>query len=399
MEQTKLVNLPIIGRVQHGEKKQNKVTEYGYFIAKIQDDFMKAYLEKFDKLFKGKKSIDIEFFDENPLSMKYARFNQSGEACSCKVNSDNAKLKIKNGWQDIKCDLFNCQYRQRNQNGKMACNRIGWLKFLIPSVCQDRIWLMRITGQTSLDRLDDYFTLQKIQGNSIKGHYTLFLKQEEQENFQGQTFNNYILDIQKKDNFISNNQNSKITQNQEILSTENSQKVNNYIAKEQKEIESNSVAIQKNNIVEAQNIEETKLQEKTIEAQNETIDMLDTKKSVKQKKQTKSKNKKTDEKFKEQDTNEQQKTIDDFENYYVFESLSIETITTKDGTSKEYPVGKFYDANDKVHNIIVKPEYKDELENCELGTMVELPDIKEIGGKKFAISLKFIQKMQKNIAA
>lgn len=37
---------------------------------------------------------------------------------------------------------------------------------------------MRITGQTSIYRLDDYFNLQKAQANSIKGRYTLFLKQE-----------------------------------------------------------------------------------------------------------------------------------------------------------------------------------------------------------------------------
>lgn len=29
---------------------------------------MKSYLDKFNKLFKGKQSIEIEFFDEEPLS-------------------------------------------------------------------------------------------------------------------------------------------------------------------------------------------------------------------------------------------------------------------------------------------------------------------------------------------
>ena len=81
----------------------------------------------------------------------------------------------------------------------------GWLKFLIPSVCRDRIFLMRITGQTSINRLDDYFNLQRAQGNTIKGHYTLFLKQEEQSNNLGKTFNNYVLDILKKEDFISQN--------------------------------------------------------------------------------------------------------------------------------------------------------------------------------------------------
>ena len=49
MKQTKLVNLPIIARVQHGEKIKNKVTEYGYFIAKSDDEYMKSYLDKFNR--------------------------------------------------------------------------------------------------------------------------------------------------------------------------------------------------------------------------------------------------------------------------------------------------------------------------------------------------------------
>ena len=194
MEQTRLVNLPIIGRVQHGEKINNKVKEYGYFIVKTQDTYMQSYVEKFDKLFKGKQSIDIEFFDEDPLSKKYIRYNQSGEVCRCPEGSNQATQRVKNGWQQIACKGPECQYRQKNETGKCACNRIGWLKFLIPSVSTDRIFLMKITGQTS-NKLDDYIKLQKSQGKSIKGHYTLFLKQIEQSNILGKTFNNYVLDI------------------------------------------------------------------------------------------------------------------------------------------------------------------------------------------------------------
>lgn len=62
--QTRLINLPVIGRVQHGEKLKNKVTEYGYFIAKSDDAYMKKFLDKFDEEYKGKQNIEIEFFDE-----------------------------------------------------------------------------------------------------------------------------------------------------------------------------------------------------------------------------------------------------------------------------------------------------------------------------------------------
>ena len=81
MEQTRYVNLPVIGRVQHGEKIINnnggtKLLEYGHFIAKIQDEFMQKFLERFNELYKGKRSLDIELLDE-PFSMKYERNIQS----------------------------------------------------------------------------------------------------------------------------------------------------------------------------------------------------------------------------------------------------------------------------------------------------------------------------------
>ena len=56
MEQIRYANLPIVGRVQHGERVDNgkgtiRTKELGYFIAKIQDDFMQMYLDKFNELF------------------------------------------------------------------------------------------------------------------------------------------------------------------------------------------------------------------------------------------------------------------------------------------------------------------------------------------------------------
>ena len=57
----------------------------------------------------------------------------------------------------------------------------------MPKICTDRIWLMKITGQTSISRLQDYFKLQQVRGESLKGHYTLFLKQEEVNDYTGKS--------------------------------------------------------------------------------------------------------------------------------------------------------------------------------------------------------------------
>ena len=40
MKRTKFVNLPVIGRIQHGERIDNKVIERGHFLAKIEDNFL-----------------------------------------------------------------------------------------------------------------------------------------------------------------------------------------------------------------------------------------------------------------------------------------------------------------------------------------------------------------------
>lgn len=375
MQQTKLTNLPVIGRVQHGEKIKNKIIEYGYFIAKSDDIYMKSYLDKFNKLFKGKPNIEIEFFDEEPLSKKYVRYNQSGEVCRSPEGSNNAKQRVKNGWQQINCDTYNCQYRQKNEHGKYACNRIGWLKFLIPDVSTDRIFLMRITGQTSINNLDDYIKLQKAQGKSIKGRYIIFLKQKEQSNSLGQTFNNYVLDILKKENFESIEQIPKTTEKSKELSKDNDKNVNNAVVNLNTTPSSSEV---KQEVTQTQEIIET-LKEET--ATKTT------------KKGTESKSKKTDDKSKDTKTQETSVENDNFKNCYVL----LNTFNEKIG-DRDYLMGQFADMKDQISNIAIRPEHARELEKCDLGTFVRL-DVKEIKGRKFAVKLEFIEKTQKKVVA
>ncbi len=389
MEQTRYANLPIIGRVQHGEQRvsekgHKRVVELGHFIAKIQDSFMESYLKKFNEQYKGQKSIDIEFFDENPLTTKLVRYNQSGEVCSRHLTANMARQKEKNGWKEIECSE-SCQHRQRNEQGKRACNRIGWLKFIIPSICRDRIWLMRITGQKSIDRLEDYIALQKNQGNSIKGKYTLFLKQEEDLNCFGQSFTNYVLDIFQKDNSIqaipqtTTQTNSKPTEQ----SPTNANIVDNNIQNTKKQEAKTNTIIQ----MPTENKQEDKQENK----QNITEKAKTTKETVTQKKTTttKSKAKNT--------ITPQIVTEPNFDNCYVLIGNRTEKFL-KDGQPKEYFIGEFHDMTDKPIDIIINPEFTDYLSTCGLGTVVEL-DIKEFGDKKIAMDLKYVQIIEKNIAA
>ena len=385
MERKRLVNLPVIGNIQHGEKINNKVTEYGYFIAKTKNTHMQPYIEKFDTLFKGKQTIDIEFFDEEPLTIKYVRYNQSGEVCRCPEGSNQATQKVQNGWQQIECKGSKCQYRQKSEAGKCACNRIGWLKFMIPSVSTDRIFLMKITGQTSINQLDDYIALQKLQGNSIKGVYTLFLYQKEQQNSLGQTFNNYVLDILKKEDFNSSKPIPQITQNQEELSTENTQNVNNKVEAQEK-ISTTATNTKKEN---KNNTTTTETQEKQTTSTKET-------KSTTTKKSTKSKTKKTEEKPAEisEPTN-----TESINKCFALLNTFYQTLKDNDGKEREYLVGEFVDMDDKTIDIFINPKYANELLECDLGTLVKLEDIREIGDKKFAMKLEIIEKMFKKVAA
>lgn len=338
---------------------------------------MQEYLEKFDKQYKGKQIIDIEIFNEDPLSIKYARFNQGGSVCYCMQDSNKAKQKTKNGWQEINCDKYNCQYRQKNEYGKSACNRIGWLKFIIPSVCRDRIFLMRITGQTSINRLNDYFNLQKSQGNSIKGHYTLYLKQEEQSNNLGKTFNNYILDILKKDDFKSKNTIPTVVENTEKQTDENNKNVNSTVEKEKSE-------------------EKQILATNTADDKKPKVNSINKKTTVKPKKETQKQEKISEEQKNSKQTSD--KTNEETDNYYSLLSTSTKNLTDKAGISKEYLVGEFADSKDKIVNIVIRPEDAKELEQCDLGTFVRL-DVVDRGTNKFAMKLEFIQKCLKKIAA
>ena len=344
---------------------------------------MKPYLDKFNELFKGKQSLEIQIFNENPFVVKYARFNQGGKMCQRSEGSNKAFQKTKNGWQETTCTP-NCQYRQKNDKGKFACNRIGWLRFLIPSISTNRIFLMRITSQTSINRLQAYFSLQKLQEKSLKGKYIIFLKQEEQSNQFAQSFNNYILDILNMEELNSNKPIPKTNPNEQNLLTANNQCVRNKAEKQENvsTVEQPTIPKTANTQVEDNKQEETKKSTKNYKTNV--------------KKDSKSKAKKD---TKEQDTKKAESIEkDNTRNYYALLKTFTQKLVDKQGNSKEYVIGEFADMDDKIFNIVINPEYANELLECDLGTMVKL-DIKENGIRKFATKVEFISKALKNIAA
>ena len=69
------------------------------------------------------------------------------------------------------------------------CQEEITLKFLIPSVSKDRVWIFQSRSYNTLKNISAYMELQKEIGNSIKGYYKLFLFQKESEK-DGKKFKN-----------------------------------------------------------------------------------------------------------------------------------------------------------------------------------------------------------------
>lgn len=332
---------------------------YGHFIAKIKNDNMQFFLNKFNNLFRGKSNIEIQFFNENPLSIRRIRYNQGGATCYCMKGQEKGKQKMENIWKPVVCSE-QCKYRQATDK-KPLCNEEGTLKFIIPSISTDRIWIMKITGQTSINRLNAYITLQKSLGQSLVGTYTLFLKQESQTNRVGKTFNNYILDIVKKEDFISNT----ISETQKVneLSTTTAQTVNT--SAKETSISAKKEDTKKVELVPPKNSKEKTNNKKT--SKNET-----TKKSIETPKE-------------------------DISNYYCLLDTTTKTLI-KDGKPVEYLIGNFVDHKDKPITAIINPKFADELSKCDLGTSVLL-QLQNSGENMLAMDIKFVQKCFKNKVA
>jgi len=291
-----------------------------------------------------------------------------------------AKQKVQNKWTQVECKA-DCQYRMKTGPGRPMCNEEGTLKFMLPDICMDKIWYMKITGYTSIQTLREYISFQKQLGNSLIGDYVIFLKEVEQTNSEGKKFKNKILDIIRKEEFVSNNQtllsNEKTLQNQTQLSTNKNQNVNNTTEKS-------------NNIESKTNI----IQNDVVENKIEQVEVTEKKNAKKT-----TKNKKEEQKEKIKDSEKQEDT--DISSKYDKCHMLIDTetkILMKDGKPTEYLFANFVDTQDKTYNVIIPPQFAEELKQCELGTAVIL-DLQTKGDKTFTNKIEYVEKCIKNVAA
>lgn len=211
--QTQFLTLPIAGSIRHGEKQEKngktKPVELGHFVAKIQDVAMEHLKTKFQERYNNSKILNVYFIDEDPLTIRRVRYNQSGTACYCLLDQTKGKEKVGKKWTEKECQ-DTCEHRSAPEGKKPACTVEVTLKFMIPEISQDRIWYLKTSSYYSIRNISSYITLQKKLNNSLVGNYKLFLKPKETV-IDGKTFNNFVLDIVKNDNFISNENSNQET--------------------------------------------------------------------------------------------------------------------------------------------------------------------------------------------
>ena len=382
MEQVTRTNLPIVGRIQHGEQQfvnqRKRVTELGYFIAKTKNNNMNFLLNRFNEKYPKQTFLNVQFFDEDPLTVRKARYNQGGIVCYCMSGTSKGKQKVSNKWQDIECNS-NCKYCIKQEGtSKPACNYEGTLKFMLPEISQDRIWIMKITGQQSISNLEEYIEFQKYLGNSLKGTYTIFLNQIEQTNFEGKKFNNFVIDIVKAEDFNSNNN-------------------------------SNSQIDSKNPIISTQNIDDTI----PSQVQNEKNTQKDTKKPNRQTKTSTKKDAKTnntnvvtstsdgknDSQMKQtQVTDEKKNNAPETHQEHCFLYDTEYKNFKKSGKDTEYLIAKVADVNDKTTDVVVKPEFREKIEKCDIGTELII-ELEKFGENIISKHIEFVNPIPKKVAA
>jgi len=296
------------------------------------------------------------------------------------------------------------------------CNLEGTLKFLLPGISDDRIWLMKITGYKSIQRIQAYIQFQKELGNSLIGDYELFLNKETQVNKLGKVFNNYILDIMKSQQIISKksiqstqniskelNQTNITNQNQ--LSTKNLQNVENKI-QNSNITENISDTKNKSNITDVEEDKGTKTPKKTTRKKKEKVE-------TEQQEMKETQNAEINNKI-ENNTQDENKNVlqeqtqinnadvpvaedDEFKNQYILFSTSNKEFM-KDGKPTQYLVGNFYDINNNPIDVVIPQKYAEELTKCDVGTTVIL-DLAKAGQNYFTNSIKYEQKILKKVAA
>jgi len=288
---------------------------------------MRFIAEKFDAKYKGAKSIPIYVCTENPISRRYVRYNQSGIACKKSFDQEKA-IDRKNNLVECSND---CQYRKAEQGKVPACREELNFTFMIPDICEDRVFLLQTKAFNSRTELGDYFDFQKQQGNSVIGKYNLFLHPTEVVSPDGIRSTHYVYGIVKAEDQVA-------------------------------VITDNTV------VTEERPTATIPVETQTVEVPKEETEKEVVKEPTPKKKSTKSKVAETPKEpvVTEVKAPEEEKSTDDkMAKYHVL--LDTSTIQLeKDGKMVDYLLGKFSNMKDEEVEAIIHTNYVEEFKGCDL---------------------------------
>lgn len=280
----------------------------------------------------------------------------------------NGKQKVSGRWQEVKCDS-NCQYRVLDEKtNKPACAQEGILKFMLPKVSSDRIWIMRIKSYYSIQALKNYIEFQKQIGNSLKGDFVLYLTEKTQTSkATGKSFKNQILNIAKKEDFNIKEK----TVNSNINSIE------------EKKEEPPKKEVKKS---------KTSKKETTAEKKTKTTSKAKTT-SSKAKKQVKS------EKEEKSTKSEETSKTEDSKEYMLIDTSKQNIV--KKGKKTKYLIGTFGDIDENVIDVIIPPSEAEKLSMHALGTVVKLDLNKTASNKYYTNTIEYVSEFfkQEKVAA
>ena len=331
--ETNFTSVPIAGCIKHGVLENNRPKELGYFIARVENNAMKDFSDTFNKLYSKTQELIIYVLNEDACTLRRVKRNQSGIMCYCSNNTSKAKEKVNKAWVEKDC-LESCESRQAKENQKPLCQQELTLKFLIPTIAQDRCWLFQTKSFYTIQKITSYLNFQKQLGNPIKGYYKLFLSTKISET-NGKKFTNYVVDIMKASEDSNNTPNLSQTNSTKadiptLESTQTEPIITKPIQQDDTNIKPNKKTASKKISTEKTKKDKPEKAE-NVEAQSETTQITD----------------------------------EDMNNYYILlETSNIEL--TKQGKQIPYIQGKFINKQDKEVEIILHPDFANEIAECEL---------------------------------
>lgn len=191
----------VIGNVRSGTRdEKDRPIALNHFDVHIDKSTSSMAVEIFNQMYTKPTKLKIKFINQNPIDVCLERYE--GRKRRCYGNNREAIIIDKNGKkQKISCNVKECPYKQSTE-----CKYRGRLYFLIQGLEDEGIWCYPIGCEKGIEKICARIArANRLNEDLTKDWYELFLKAEDSPVIG----KNYIPDIRKIENKISNHDNKK----------------------------------------------------------------------------------------------------------------------------------------------------------------------------------------------